>query len=77
MSLKRKQLDTVDAKARHVLMSQGKAPILLEQMSQTTRERLAAMVDSERNLRPDVAEQFRLVMVEHNETLKAVDAELE
>jgi hypothetical protein len=59
------QLDSVDAKAAHVIMAHGRAPNLLRNMDDQERADLAALVDDAGNLLEGAGERFRLLLISH------------
>lgn len=77
MSLKPKRYETNEAKARRVLSACGKAPITLDRMNGPSIASLAALCDVSGRLVPDVQEKCRVLLFNHYESLKAVDADLE
>jgi hypothetical protein len=77
MSLKPKRYETNQAKALRVLIVCGKAPIVLDRMSESTIAELADLCDVNGQCVPDVQERARVILFNHYESLKAVDAELE
>lgn len=65
------------AKAVHVLRTRGRAPVCLRAMDDGEIAALAALVGANGLLLPGAVEKYRLIMVEHNERLKATDAEFD
>lgn len=72
----------IDAETRHkavlVLGRLGRAPVVARRMSDATLAELAALLDEETQLlKPGGREAGRLILINHLESCKCVDADLD